>query len=620
MKSSSAVSSSFLSSPSPINPSSSSSAPSVPSGARPRVIGDTDTYILHNKPVSLLDFNALDALPNTDAKLRENMISMRRYIHDDELIGAGLRHLNRTAEGCPHTSVRDDFIDELLTTGHITEISRREVKGWVKYFVIPEHFKMRYRSIRETADLNSVFGPESLCGIEFPKKEDICNLVLEGSHALALDMMAWYDQFSYTKKVSEYLCFRKGNRYFRQNRLCMGQRQGCDIGQTTTLFLLDFEGRRCKKVYAYIDNVIFVGSKEDVLHDAAKFLERCKIANATINEAAEIAEKGLEAMVSTSLDWCGVSLDFTNKTAKLIDKTIKKLELSWLSRTSWTYRQFSAHIGLLFWTWGIIDIPLYSFYSLLKFISAASIRMQEKHDTEWDTPCNVPMSAMPALEKWTQLAFENTPRQVKRSSSPAWLVCTDASAWGWGYRAFNYATGEIRRYGQQWSREDKAGLFSIKDGHKRSVYAEPRAVQRSLFHLFSSVQPATSISFVDAAKDLLPPNSAPEERVKIFVATDNSATQATLNAGFASRSYDINQTITEIKRRFPDSHFDIDVYFVPGKFNPGDKPSRGLKDDVNAITGKNVDDENLRRMAGFGPSNGWSFSSTPPVLGNAIST
>ena len=602
----SAVSRPFLSSSSPLTAAPSASSPSgldsSSSASTPppvRVVGDRSTYILHNKKVDPLCLGKLDELSCVNPQCRKDMLCARRYIQDADLFRKALSHLRHGADGCPQTKVKDSFVDELIANDRISEIPRKLVQGYVEFFVVPEDFKMRFRAIREPRAVNAIFGKETLLGIEFPRKHEICDLVNHGSHVAAFDFASYYDQFLYDFDVSRFFCFRRGQRYFRTHRLCMGQRQGCDIGQTTTLFLLDFEGRRCKKVFAYIDNVIFVGSKEDVLHDSKIFLERCAFANVTVNETEEITKNGLESMVSTSIEWCGISLDFTNKTAKLSDKTLKKLELSWMNRANWTNRQFAAHIGLLFWTWGIIEVPLFNYYSLLKFISCISTRMQQD-ESLWDSPCHVHLSALPALEHWTNLAFANVPRVVKVSSKPSWLICTDASAWGWGYRAFNYATGEIRRFGAEWSSADKKAYFSIKDGHKRSVYAEPRAVDKALRHLFSANEPSTGISLIDAAKDMLPPGAAPEERVKICIATDNVATQCTLNAGFASRSYDINETIKSIKERFPESHFDIDVYFVPGKFNPGDKPSRGLKDDVNAITGKNVDDDYLRRLAGFG--------------------
>ena len=575
---------------SPTGPPSNSPSPSpkpVP------VVGDRSTYFLHNKKVEAMSFEDLNKLPNADPKIRSDMLSARGFLTD--VTRYKTKVPNRSYVGCPNSTVKQSFVDELEQAGSVSRIPRQDVEGHVNFFTVAEDFKTRFRPIRETKDINDTFGPESLLGITFPRKSDIIDLVHEGSHAAAFDFSAYYDQFKYDPAVSKFLCFKKGNKFYQQNRLCMGQRQGCDIGQSTTLFLLDFEGRRCK-TYAYIDNVIFVGSQDDVLHDSKIFIERCKKANVTVNESGEINKFGIEHFVATSLDWCGISLDFTAKTVKLINKTVTKVNMSWSNRTNWTYRQFAAHIGLLFWSYGITDIPIHNYYSLLKYISHVST-ITQANDSLWDQPCAIFPSAMPALQQWTDLCLSNLPRGVKTSSAPAWYVCTDASAWGWGYRAFNYATGEIRRFGKRWSATDKSTLFSIADGHKRSVYAEPRAVVYALTHLFDASCPASAVNFVDAAKDLLPEGTAETERLKICVATDNTATLHTFNKGFATRSFDINRTIQDLKHRFPDSHFDIDVSFAPGRINPGDKPSRGLSDDVNAITGQNYDDEHLRRLA-----------------------
>ena len=586
------------SSPSLPSPSQTPSSPPPPesqthSPALKPIVGDRSTYFLHDKKVSTLSFDNLDALTNVDEKIRSNMLSAREFLTDESRYEKKLPH--RTAIGCPNSKVRQPFVDQLEQSGSITRIHRSQVRGHVNFFTVAEDFKTRFRPIRETKDINDTFGPESLLGIEFPRKSDIIDLVHQGSHAAAFDFSAYYDQFRYDPAVSKFLCFKKGNKFYQQNRLCMGQRHGCDIAQTTTLFLLDFKGRRCK-VYAYIDNVIFVGSREDVIHDSKIFIERCRAAEVTLNEKRDIEKHGIEQFAVTSLDWCGISLDFAKKSVKLIDKTVTKVKMSWSNRSNWTYRQLAAHIGLLFWSYGIIDIPVHNYYSLLKFISHVST-ITQADESLWDQQCSIFPSAMPALQQWTDLCLDNSPRSVKTSSTPKWYVCTDASAWGWGYRAFNYSTGEVRRFGRPWSRMDKATLFSMKDGHKRSVYAEPRAVVYSLTHLFDSTSPKTAINFIDAAKDLLPEGAAETERIKICVATDNTATLHTFNKGFATRSFDINRTIQDLKTHFPDSHFDIDVSFVPGRINPGDKPSRGLTDNVNAVTGQNCDDEHLRRLA-----------------------
>lgn len=371
---------------------------------------------------------------------------------------------------------------------------------------------------------------------------------------------------------------------------------------------MDFPGRRCKKAFAYIDNVIFVGSREDVEHDAREVIRRCKLANVTLNEADVIERDGMSACIQQKGEWCGVYLDFVSKEVRLIDKTVLKIELSWSNRDNWTYRQFAAHIGLLFWSWGIIEIPVYNCYSLLKFISATSKKLQDD-ESLWDTPCSVFSSTLPALEAWTKLGLANKPRKIKPSSDPVWFLCTDASAWGWGYRAFTYLTGEIRSFGQAWTREQLTQVLAHgnMDAIKHSVYAEPLAIDYSLCHLLDKRSPA-KIQLAQSSADLA--DHPLQVRMKIGVATDNSSAQHTMNRGFASRSFDINAAIAALRTAFPESDFDIDISFVPGHMNPADKPSRGKleeNDNINnsinnnssASTGHNADHDNLRRLAGM---------------------
>jgi len=522
----------------------------------------------------------------------------------------------RTADKCPQTSIPQKFVQTLLDFNNITPVNRCDVRGHVNLFTVLELFKQRYRPIRETIDFNNTFGKETLLNITFPTKKDICNMVLDGSHFAAFDFSAYYDQFEYKNGIGNYLCFRKGNKYYKTNRLCMGQRHACQIAQTTTLFLLDFPDRRCKTVYAYIDNVIFVGSEENVRHDSLIFIERCKKANLTLNEADLINKEGVDSCILQSGEWCGVHLDFVSKEAKIIDKTLTKLQLSWQRRKTWTYREFASHVGLIFWCWGILEIPVYKYYSLLKFISATS-QLLQRDDSLWDKPCKIYDSAIPALEDWTNLCMSNSPRKIIPSSDPVWFVCTDASSWGWGYRAFSYATGEIRSYGQKWNLWQINRIFGQQannDLMKRSVYAEPLAVYMSLCHLLKNGdQDNSEIRIAKACDDI--GFDGTDMRMKIEVATDNSSAQHTINRGFASRSFEINRAIAELKMGFPNAKFDIELSFVPGHLNPADAPSRGLlssspppysfnnNNNSNTYTSAEIgnnhqyDCDNLRRLA-----------------------
>jgi hypothetical protein len=213
---------------------------------------------------------------------------------------------------------------------------------------------------------------------------------------------------------------------------------------------------------------------------------------------------------------------------------------------------------------------------LLKFISATS-RLLQNHEELWDSPCNIWPSAVPALEEWTKIAMQNTPRPIKSSSRPLWFVCTDASSWGWGYTAFNYVTGEIRTFGRKWNKFVVRRFFDDYNGDdektKHSVYAEPLAIYNSLCHLLKSGDQAT-LEFAKYSDDLS--FTGVDTRMKIGIATDNSSAQHTMNRGFASRSYEINKCILKLREAFPSANFDLEFSFVPGQLNPADGPSRGL--------------------------------------------
>ena len=546
------------------------------------------TLPLHLKDVQTIDTSALRNLDFASSSKRASLFHNLAWLEDVSIYESGLP--KRTADRCPSTHLPQSFIDHMKQFGNIREIRRCEVRGYVKMFTVIELFKKRQRPIRYTFEANEVFGKETLNKISYVSKKEISQFVLKGSHFAAFDFSAWYDQLRYGKGIGEFFCFRKNGKFYALDRLAMGQRKACEIAQSITEAIIDFPGRRCE-AHAIVDNMIFVGSYDDVLHDIKIFLERVKRVNATLNEAAEIEKNGLESCIVTSGEWCGLFLDFTAKSVKLTEKTVTKINLSWSNRHRWTWRQFAAHIGLLFYTWGITEVPVHNYYPLLRFVSESSRALQQD-DSLWDNKAVIYPSAFSCLEKWTSIASCNEPRLLKASADPSWFVCTDASAWGWGYVALNRQTGEIRCHGQKWSKQQLSSIFSRNGIHKikKSVYSEPLAVYFSLCHLLKSGSPMK----LNFAKEI-----AQNLRIKINVATDNSATRHTMNRGFASRSFDINQAIKKLKEDFPESEFDIELSFVPGWRNPSDPFSRGKHLQSNGVNTANgqilVDKEKLRR-------------------------
>jgi RNA recognition motif-containing protein len=124
-----------------------------------------------------------------------------------------------------------------------------------------------------------------------------------------------------------------------------------------------------------------------------------------------------------------------------------------------------------------------------------------------------------------------------------------------------------------------------------SVYSEPLAIYFSLCHFLKDGE-KVKIEFAEEFKN--------ELKMKIRVATDNVSAQQTMNRGFASRSFDINEAIKKLREAFPLSDFEFEFCFVPGWCNPADPFSRGkFGNNVNAKDGhKDVDINKLRRDMG----------------------
>lgn len=557
---------------------------------------DTSAYKLHCKNVGRgINLDAVRALPVNDPKKLADLEQSLPWLIDparyDDLP-------LQSDKGVPQANLEDSWIEQMLNVGHIRRIDRKEIRGWVRMFPIAEHAKQRFRLIKFTKWANDFYGKESLRKLTMPTKVDIVRFVRDGSHFIMLDFSAWFDQLPYHPDVGTRFCFRNGpDDFYCLNRLAMGQRPACEVAQGITELLLDFPGKQSKTA-AVIDNVIFVGSEKQVVKDAVTFLQRARAVGAVINEfdvTGEISEKTVAPLVVQQGDWCGVRLDTARKEVRLTEKTLDKVVASWKNRPNWSWRQFAAHVGLLFWSWMILDVPIHDFYPLLRFISEVG-RFLTANEDKWDSPAVIWDSAIDPLTKWTDLLRANAPRQIFATADPTWIVATDASAGGWGYCAFNALTGDIRTHGQRWTYAQLRQFFKGNANKvKKSVYSEPLAVVNSLCHLLKGGSATPSCKVLSASDpDLHQPEGA---RTKILLGTDNSAAMHTMNRGFASRSFDINRSIQELKTAFPASSFDIELRHIPGKENPADYFSRLLHLRPGANNG-NFDIQKLHRMLG----------------------
>lgn len=532
---------------------------------------DDDDYLkadpdwpLHAKDVSRINFDAVADLATSSAASKQRWLHSVGWLTDDSRYSAVPI---KNADGAPAAQVRDDHIAQLVDKNIIKQCRRRDVRGWIKLFLVPELSKKRWRPIKHPWILNAVLGKETLLSNHLPHKVEIKQFAHKGECMISLDFAAFFDQFEYSPDVSRRFCFRHKGKFYRLCTLAMGQRQSVDVAMAMTELLLDFD--KSSFTRACVDNVIFVGSRESVLRDAAEFVRRVALVGGTLNE--DISD--LPALVQSTGPWCGVHLDLVNKTVCLTDKILDKLNASWTRRSRWTWRNFAAHIGLLFWAWGLLDVPMAEFFDVLRFVSKMGQVLQDCDDSVWDTPAHVWPSVWPPLERWSALVARNVPCPVPVQREPEWLMETDASLWGWGYVACNTSTGEVRMHGEKWSAQmwRQHGLKL-----RRSTFAEPHGIHNALCHLLSSTGPR-----------------------RVRIGTDSTVARASFERGFNSHSYDINEVLRRTRATFgPD--FSIEFFHVPGSINVADSLSRGGR----SLTTAEVDAARTSLWRDLGSSSG----------------
>lgn len=516
------------------------------------------TWPIHAKKIGRLYLDGIAALPGSSSTLDAWLHELQWLRSDDRYRAVPIRDHNNI----PRARYKSVWMKWLQECGVVAPISPDQIRGHVKMFAVLEPAKKRFRSIKHTELINVHCGRETLTPCSFPTKSDISKFVAAGEFFIALDFAAMYDQFELSDEVSSRMCFMHNGNYYRLKTLAMGQRQAVEIANSATQRILDFP-RRSKACHSIIDNVIFVGARDDVVHDAWTFINRCKQVNATLNEI-DVRTATLDDVSNLARrdgDWAGIHIDLEKKTVSLTEKAVAKTLTSWLNRERWTWRDYAAHIGLLFWAWRILTVPMAEFFDILRFNSFVGKLMTEHQppprpdgsypkNLEWDKPAAIPDGVLPMLTSWTILVIANLPRVVRPESAPELYIESDASGFGYGYTAFDVATGEISSWGTAWTDDDRA-IHGDKLG--KSVYSEPLGVRNNLRHVTRRYPNVRNIA----------------------VGTDNTVAEASFNRGFNSHSFHINRCVRLLEREFPATHYTLSFKYVPGNENLGDGPSRG---------------------------------------------
>ena len=496
----------------------------------------------------------------------------------------------KSCHGTPEGRLTSSFVNILVNCGLIERVEPAAVRGHVRIFLHPEHAKKRFRPIRFTKDINTFCGRDTLRPCVIPSKADIVPSVLKGKCMILLDLAAMFDQFELSDDVGHLMCFRQGEHYYRLKVMAMGQRQAVGVATAAMKCLLDFP-KRSTHCDSIIDNVRFLGdTPEDVIHDAKIFIRRCADVGATLNEidAPNATDEQIAALVTTADSWGRVHLNLVSKEVSITAKSVQKTKDSWAIRSTWTNREYAGHIGLLFWAWRILELPMAEFFPVLRFNSElakyiTTFQPPQRDDGSypsnpaWDDLAVIWPGIWTALERWTSLVIANTPRVVRPDAPPEVVMQCDASRWGCGYVSVNVATGEVHCYAEKW---DSYMEENFGDRLGQSTFSEPIGLFKCVRHRF---------------------NISPDLR-SIDVGTDNTPTMFSNERGFSSRSFHINDCIAKRERMFPSSRgYSVSTHSVKGIRNLSDGLSRGHEDTISDETARKIReyaDEMLRSRRG----------------------
>ena len=508
---------------------------------------------LHLKNVQPLTLSVVDEMAKAlrDPELTTRWFKVRKWITVPQ---PGLPR-GRAVEA----ALTPDEVALMVEVGQAEHTTFTEVRSMCIIFPVPELMKSRRRVIKHTKWFNDTYGRDTLTGTKLLRTKDLVQSVHDGKYAITLDFSAYFDQFELDGKIRPDFCFPAGGKWYRLTRLPMGMRQAVDVAQTVTEILLDFDRPAGIRADSYVDNVRFLGNNlEELIATAAKFIDRCREANVTINDIPanlphehphEPSLITAAHLVHTAGEFLGGYFDYEAKTVCLAAKSIKKLTLlSDMFHTrgdEFTLRNFLTLFGLLFFALQMTRAPAANRYYALKEYSEAARRIQRDPGL-LESVYKCSPSRTLHISAWVKKTLENAPRKVPLVPHPAeadFILVTDASGWGWGAILLNTITGEMYTWNERWP-ENWVGA-------RRSAWSEPEAIARALRKFF--------------------PNGTQRS---VAVLTDSSTAVGAFDKG-RSKAYAVNRALLDVQKIFPG--FNASWWHIPGTDNPTDPISRGLE-------------------------------------------
>ncbi len=380
--------------------------------------------------------------------------------------------------------------------------------------------------INDIIDELAKIDPRFDVSTKYATKDEIRSHVYHSECAAQFDFAAWYDQIEIAKAIRKFFSVDTVYGIYVLACLAMGFKPSCRVAQAFTNVIREVKA----KVFSdsCVDNVAFMGSREEVIAAAQEFIQRADTVGAQIKDRT--------IRLTTEYDFLGEHYNHERKTRCLTEKVRAKAQYVvevLREKRSLTTKQLQAIYGLLIYAAGTLRITLARFHWALRFMAVfGGTDAKHLHD--------IPAGVRIELARWSQEAATNTPVPVwTPEQTPEYVIYTDASATGWG--AWSYSRGgNAMSISQPWTESD-ATIWNLDS----SVSAEPLAVQKAVAAL------------------------VPSTAKKVVIYTDHLplvyAKQRTVG-----RAYSYSRMIQFLESY--DTQFEL--RFVPGEQNPADVLSR----------------------------------------------
>lgn len=330
---------------------------------------------LHAKKVAPMNLDKLEKVMLPDVAKR---------------ITALLRQLTDAAPSdepiAPKFQVPHDDVNKLLAAGALEEYTGDKAVP-VRYFTVFEALKNRRRPIMWpwtfllASEYNSEFALKNV--------HDYCNSVFDGQFSCAFDLSSSFWQVLLPH--CNFVVQDKNGKQYRITRLPFGVDCASEIMQ---LIVQELGRLACNracitadvdvKLYIHIDNIMCVGSKENVTKWRKAFLAECDSFNVTLNDEPE------NNAVSMGCEFAGIQLNFRNKTVRPRDAFIQGLPSVHDALASWS--DLESCIGKLLYGMAIRQMRQHQFHRLFFWWRKCLSRLCRAEDDEpkWDECASAP--------------------------------------------------------------------------------------------------------------------------------------------------------------------------------------------------------------------------------------